>query len=210
MKKGFTLIEMVVVMAVLSLVGLVVLTIFGRTIQGSGKAQIVEIMKQNGSGALDQMDKTIRNAEGVACPGKTATCSLPGAACKNLIIRKEDGVYVRYRFVDPVSSTSNGSIKQDNPGKATLAGSSPPREETDAEFINRACDVSDPLSSSAITLTDTNIESGVSVENATFSRNILAGFSDEVTIQFDLKAGVASAQVNQTPAQNFKTTIKLR
>lgn len=212
MKSGFTLIEMVVVMGVLSVVGLSVLTIFGRTLQGGSKAQTVEIIKQNGLAILDAIDKTARNAEGIVCPSRNDLC-LTNPPCQTLAVRKEDGSYIRYRFATPAPSASpvaNGTIKQDSPSPQLLPSTTPPRNETDPEFAIRICDAAIPMPADAVNLTDTNLITGVSLENGSFTKDRSAGFKDQVTIKFDLKPGVSSAQLNQTQAQTFQTTINLR
>ena len=190
MKRGFTLIELLVVMAILSTVGIVVLTIFSRTLQGGNKSKIIGIIKQNGSSVLEGMDKVIRDAEDVVCPAKNNDCNT--SQCKSLVVRKA-GVYTRYRF-------TSGPIKQDNPAKQGVQGQN--REETDPEFVNRICNSSDSLLPDARVLTDTNPKLGILVENSSFKRDTSAGFTDQVIIKFDLKVG--------TETQTFQTSVQLR
>ena len=46
--KGFTLIEMIVVVAVLIIMGAILSQIFSNTLRGSNKAQVLSSIKQNG------------------------------------------------------------------------------------------------------------------------------------------------------------------
>lgn len=212
--KGFTLVEMLVVIAVLSLFGILILTIFTRTLKGGNKAQIIGTMKQNGQAVLEQMDKTVRNSDNVVCPTPTDTCvtnPLTSPPCITLMMVK-DGIYTRYRFIPPSASPkANGLIQRDNPSKQPIAETNPPREETDTEFVNRVCTVNNQMSDPII-LTDTNLQTGVSVENGSFSRDRSAGFRDQVTIKFDVAPAVEASQAirGQIDAIRFQTTVQLR
>lgn len=193
-RSGFTLVEMLVVIAVLSIFGLLILTIFTRSLRGGNKAQIIGIIKQNGQAVLEQMDKTIRNSDNVVCPSNdTPSTTL-------IVVQK--GVYTRYRF-------TNDWIQLDNPSKTTDIDTG--QEETDTKFKNRVCTVNNQMLQPTI-LTDTNLQTGVSVENGSFIRDKSAGFRDQVTIKFDLKPGVKAPEVirGQIDAVNFQTTVQLR
>ena len=198
-KNGFTLVEMLVVISILSLVGVLILTIFTRTLKGSNKSQIIGVIKQNGQSVLENMDKTVRSADNVVC------VSTPSS--KSLVVVKS-GIYTRYRFI--TSSGVNGLIQQDSPVKQIDPDTQ--KEETDPQFVNRVCADSDPLLSVPVILTDTNPKSGVSLENGLFSRDKSAGFRDTVRIKFDLKPGVSAPSVvaGQIDPVTFQTTIQLR
>ena len=206
--RGFTLVEILVVISLLSVFGILILTIFTRTLKGGNKSQIIGIIKQNGQSVLDSMDKTIRNSDGVVCPVVIPPATIAPSA---QIVVVKNGTFTRFRFIAPVSTTANGLIQQDNPVKTNVAGSNPLREETDAEFRNRVCNISDTMPQAAI-LTDTNLQAGVSVENGQFTRDRAAGFKDQVTIKFDLKPGLGVPQsaAGQIDAVSFQTTIQLR
>lgn len=199
---GFTLIEMLIVISILSVLGVLILTIFTRTLKGNNKSQIIESIKQNGQSVLEIMDKTIRDSD-------NAVCISPDN--KNLVVVK-NGIYARYRFIAPVvSPSSNGFIQQDNPDRINVEGSNPVRKETDSELVSRVCGNSDPMPN-AITLTDTNSQTGVSVENGLFTRDKSAGYKDQVTIKFDLWPGKGAPQsvTGQIDPVSFQTTIQLR
>ena len=203
-KKGFTLVEMLVVISVLSVIGVLILIIFQRTLRGANKSQILSSIKQNGQAVLEMMDKTIRNAENVVCPAIPSGSTL--ASSTGLVIERA-GQYTRYRFVAATTSV-NGQIKQDGPTKQKVGD----RDETDTEFINRICNIADPLSSQALILTDTNLQTGVSLENGSFIRNRQFGFRDVVSIQFDLRPGQGAPQAvaGQIDPVTFQTTVQLR
>lgn len=219
-KNGFTLVEMLVVIAVLSVFGTLILVIFTRTLRGGGKTQIITAIKQNGQSVLEVLDKTIRNADLVACLSPTGST----------LVVEQKGIYTRYRFVPPnntipaigncgsINGSSNGCFIQDNPDtpvKRILNG----REYPDKDFINKVCADNDPMLPEAATLTDTNTQTGVSVDcvasnctlNPFFLRGTAVGYKDQVTIKFDLKPAVdASKVVGQIDPVTFQTTVQLR
>lgn len=204
-KNGLTLIEMLVVIAVLSIVGVLLLTIFTSTLKGSNKSQVISAIKQNGQSVLENMDKTIRNADNVVCT------STPDAL--GLVVLK-NGVYTRYRFIKPTTSpATNGSIQQDSPDKTAvgLVDLTTGKEYTDPAFKNKVCSDLDPMIS-PVTLTDTNTKTGISVESGLFSHNPAAGFRDQVTVSFNLKPGVEAPQsiTGQIDPVTFQTSIQLR
>lgn len=208
-KNAFTLVEMLVVIALLSIFGILILTIFTRSLRGGNKSQIIGIIKQNGQSVLEQMDKTIRNADNVVC------LSNDNPSTTLIVVQK--GIYTRYRFIlpsppPPAVPTVNGLIQQDNPSKQPVAGSNPPREETDSELKNRICAVANQMSQPPTILTDTNPTTGVSVENGSFTPDKSAGFRDQITIKFNLNPGVEAPEVirGQIDAVSFQTTIQLR
>lgn len=193
-ERGFTLAEILVVVAITAIVGTILVLIFTNTLRGSAKAQILSAIKQNGQAVLESMDKTIRNADDVICVSNPP----------NTLVVVKENVYTRYRIVlstDGVStaptsctgSGKNGCIVQDNPP-------SPPQG---------MCDDSMPL---ANILTDSDTKTGVSVVSGSFSSSKLAGYNTAITVEFKLKPGAGAPAVitGQIDPVAFQTTIELR
>ncbi len=228
--SGLTLVELLVVMAVLSITGIFILNIFTSSLRGSNKSQILGVIKQNGQAVLDTMDKTIRNSDNVVCPfflssGDTSSFS-------NTLVTVKDGIYSRFRLIPPTNNpntalgnncgatSGNGCFVQDNPTKITITANVV--EETEPQLVDRICQPGTLMLSSAILLTDTNPQTGISINcigadcnpaaNAVFTRNRSSGFKDQVTIRFIAKPGVSAPQavVGQIDPVTFQTTINLR
>ncbi len=226
--QGFTLIEMLVVISILSVVGVLILNIFTRTLRGGNKTQIIGTIKQNGQSILENMDKTIRSSDNVVCP--TITPPATSSGLDTLVVVK-NGVYTRYRFISPNSTditygdckSVNGCILQDNPTKQNV-DTNPPRQETDPEFITSVCNVGSLMPRTTLSpvtiISDTNPQTGISVDciapdcnaNPIFKRDRSSGYRDQVTIKFDLWPGkeVSSAVAGQIDPVTFQTTIQLR
>lgn len=189
MKNGFTLAEVLVVIAVMAVIGTFLLAIFSSTLRGSNKSQILSSIKQNGQAVLEKIDKEVRRADNIICVSNDGS---------TLVIFKSK-IYTRFRFIPPASS-SNGIIAQDNPVQPT---------DNQELFLNNAC--YDPLINPVV-LTDNNPRSGVSVENGSFIKDKPPGFQDQVTIKFDLEAGVEVPPViaDGVGSVTFQTTVQCR
>lgn len=186
-KKGFSLIEVLVVIAMIALIGIVITELFFRSFLGSNKASIVSNIKQNGQSALEQMDKTIRGAEKVL-----AVCPDPNP---NTILIYKEGIYTRFRFNPPAPSVNpreNGYISSDNLSD---------------------CSALTPIDPAAVNiLTDRNSSKGVSVTDGKFEFTRVPGFKDVVTITFHVGPAVYSGanMLSSIDPVEFKTTIELR
>jgi type II secretory pathway pseudopilin PulG len=182
---GFTIVEILVVISILSIMGIIFVEIFSRSLKGANQAQLLGVIKQNGQSALETMDKNIRLASGVVC----IVSSGAQEGKDTIVVRKEGGTFIRYKF-NPSTPGKNGFISED---------------ETD--------DCYTPLLTSNLRyLTNTDPKNGVSLIFGSFNQNTKAGFSDIITISFTLGPGadIPTTLTNNVEAQNFNTTIQLR
>lgn len=65
---GFTLLEMMVTIAIIALLSVVFSQIFISTLRSNTKTEILKEVKQNGNLALESMTRMIQNATRVTCP----------------------------------------------------------------------------------------------------------------------------------------------
>lgn len=73
MKKGFTLIEIIVVVGILGIVTVMGTNLFFSILRGSTKTKILQLVKQNGDYAITVMGRMIRNARSVSGGGSSIT-----------------------------------------------------------------------------------------------------------------------------------------
>lgn len=202
---GFTLVEILVVIAIFAIVGTILVTVFANTLRGSNKSQILANIKQNGQAVLDTMDRTIREADNIVCVTPSGD---------TLVIVK-DGLYTRFRFIG--STIANGSIQQDTPLQPP-----PPAAESDIYLFKRSLctDDTNPLVNPT-TLTDTNPQTGIAVvyskdsignDLPIFDENPDPGYKNSLIIQFSLKPGIQTSSIitSQIDPVSFETTIGLR
>lgn len=195
---GFTIVEVLVTIAIVAVVGTMLTGIFTFTLRGSGKSQILSNIKQNGQAVLGMMDESVRDADNVVCPLIVPPDET--VSSETLVIEKK-GSYTRFRFILP-SLTTNGVIKSDHPVKGA--------SQTPDQFISAVC-LADDLKTNEKILTDDNPVTGISVENGSFIRSIKEGYKDQITIIFDLKAGVGnSPALTQIDPVTFQTSVQLR
>ncbi|MDQ3098434.1 MAG: type II secretion system GspH family protein [bacterium] len=72
-EQGFTLIEILVVIAIVGVLTGITSDIFIQIVRGSNKANVVTEIKQNGDNVLNQLERTIRNAEEITAMGGSNT-----------------------------------------------------------------------------------------------------------------------------------------
>lgn len=196
--SAFTLVEILVVIAVVSIVGTILAAIFINTLRGGNKSQILALIKQNGQAVLENMDKTIRGADNVVCSSSTG----------NTLVVVKNGCYTRYRFKD-------SQIWQDNPqpdsSTSCITNPPSPTPKDIKTFTNDVCTDSDPMNSPNI-LTDINPQSGVSVSAGLFTRSAQPGLKDSITVTFTLDHGISApaSVAGQIDPVVFTTTIGLR
>jgi len=65
--KGFTLVELLVVVGIMALFSLTLVSVFLATIRGGNKSQLLQSLHQEGDYALKTMSRMIRGAEVVDC-----------------------------------------------------------------------------------------------------------------------------------------------
>lgn len=184
--KAFTIVEILVVLAVISIIGVIITEIFFNTLKGSNKSNLISKIKQNGQTALDTMDKTIRNADNVVCP---VVIDGNMSASSDILVIEKDGKYTRFSLQQPTGKNSYLAI--DNP----------------AAFDNSVCDPS----SVDINITDKN-NIKITKDSSIFTRNKVSGFNDVVSIEFKVSPGIGiseslSSQIDPIP---FVTSIQLR
>ncbi len=74
-QKGFTLIELVLYLALASILLLTVVTFLGVLLQSRVKNQTIAEVEQQGAQIMQLVTQTIRNAEGVNSPGQGASAT---------------------------------------------------------------------------------------------------------------------------------------
>lgn len=181
-RSGFTLVELLIVLALVSILSVVFVEIFFRTLRGGNKAQIVGVLKQNGQVALETMDKIIRNSDKVICPNSNSS--------SDTLVLQKGADYIRFRFVPPTLSptAANGYVAQDNVG-----------------------DCASVLANST-SLTNQNITNGASIISGSFTRNSQLPFKDLITINFDIGPTVTTPKTltDTVDPVKFNTTVELR
>jgi prepilin-type N-terminal cleavage/methylation domain-containing protein len=67
--SGFTLIEVLTVSVIMVIFAMTIVSLFLATVRGGTKAQVIQVIRQNGDSAMKAMTQTIRNSQRVACNG---------------------------------------------------------------------------------------------------------------------------------------------
>lgn len=204
-RKGFTLVELIVVVGIMGILGLIFTNTLIQSLRGQSKVKIINEVKQNGQVILDRLSNDIRQAEDVVCIGTNE--QNPGGKRDTIVIVKQ-GTYSRFRFIPPTTD-ANGLIKRSD---------FTAEEVTNIEADELLCSTSGDIGST-YTLTGTDPVGGVSVNydggNHVFDwGSPLPGYSDVVTVKFRAYQGVKSGGFFESSVDSegvlFATTIQVR
>ena len=201
MNRGFTLVEILVVIGITAIIGTIMVAIFTNTLRGSNKSQILAIIKQNGQAVLENMDKTIRGEDNVVCPTSGSS---------NTLVIIQNGIYTRYRIVLPTDSTGSAPSSCIGTGKnGCIIWENLTLQAT--EVTPQLCNPTNLMSAAQVS-TDTNTQLGVSVSSGSFSVSQPPGYKAAVTVNFELGAavGLPPVSTSQIDPVVFQTTVQLR
>src|SRR3990167_9997632 len=105
LSKGFTLLEFLVVIGLLSITIGSILLFLTSVLKGTNQANITSEVKQNGQVVLDTLESQIRNATDAECR------LVSGSDCFDVKLIRVNADPLRIRCVDPVDRTENGRIE---------------------------------------------------------------------------------------------------
>lgn len=191
MSRGFTLIETVVMIGIIGVLGVILTDTLTQIFRGQNKVITISEIKQHGQTMLDQMAKTVREAEKITCPIAVSDIPVPSDA----IVVAKNKVYTRYKY-QPPTATASGYIFTDNVQNCT-----------------------GPQGAGAVILSNTDPAKGVSIRQADpskqiFTRYFSPGYKDAVTIQFRMGPGEGAAKVAESQVSSsgvlFQTTVQMR
>ena len=196
--RAYTLVELLIAMAIIASVGGIILSIFFLSLRGSIKTDTVTVVRQNGNNAISQMARIIRDArrfDDVSTDGFTwqNNCIQPQA---NPPPPPAQYQYVRVTSSDPGQSTL---ICKFDPGGGlplTIASSSAPLPKPPALTPTRSL----LLDTSVVTLNDCYF----TCYQETAAQNPVIG------IHFDLSSRTTSGFVEGSSSLPFATSVTLR
>lgn len=111
--KGFSLIELIAVMAVFSVIGTIIVTIISTVLRSSKKVELLTNVRQSGDFTLSQMVRSIRYAGELTAP---ATCNPPVTTNSVTITSATDNGITTYSCPVQLGSpiASNGAALTDD------------------------------------------------------------------------------------------------
>src|SRR3989338_6302737 len=123
-ESGFTLLEMVVSLAIVAVVSVVLSQVFIATLRTNTKTEILKDTKQTGEIALETMVRLIQNAKSV-----TTTCDYAGTTSQSIVlINTDDGQTTLACVLDGtttrLASTSAEGVQYLTTPNVTMGGTS--------------------------------------------------------------------------------------
>lgn len=129
-EKGYTLIELVVVAAILGIIGVVSVSLFLSTLSGGGKSSGTNEVRANGDYAITQMERMIRNAVRIngTCTDNMSSISILNADGRTTTFSSLNGrIASNSGYITSQSSQVSGSLDFDcyqptdgSPGLVTI------------------------------------------------------------------------------------------
>lgn len=132
-QRGFTLLEVLISVAVMSVIGTIIAQSFFTTTRSSAKVEILKDTKQSGDFAMSVMERMIRNASDI-----TTSCASTGTTVDSISIRSTDGGVTTFQCalnggVTRIASSSANGIVYLSATNVTLGGTV--CEESSLEFV---------------------------------------------------------------------------
>lgn len=106
LKKGFTLVELIIVAGIMLIIGLVSANLFFSILKGSLKATVIKEVKQNGDYALAILERGIRNAIDIT------PCN-SGMTLPSITVTNSDGTTTEFSFSDTTIASSGANLISD-------------------------------------------------------------------------------------------------
>jgi prepilin-type N-terminal cleavage/methylation domain-containing protein len=238
-EKGFTLIEILVVIAIIGVIAGITSDIFVQVIKASNKANITTEIKQNGDSVLNQIDRLVRNADSVVFFGKRAYGALTFSAlslastqsCTNTIKATRDTTFDICTLIVKNPQPQGGYTRLDlrlekeeecatsalfTTNDKVISGSNTECNGNIQIAIGSDSDLSDlqlgtPSTVTPQLLTNTEKKSGVSVTDLTMEVIPSTGHPTLVRIGYSLAQGIAAtSRIDAQANVDFETTISLR
>lgn len=213
---GFTLLELVVVVAVMAILGVIFTDILIQTLRGENKVKAINRTKQNGQMVLERLTNEIRSAKAVVCVGKLDPLNVSDdtIVLYNYTQDNDGNInkksYRRFVFVkSDIATQRNGSIVSDSFNEGDFDSVNIPPEQICTMPI---------VDQTKVNVTDTDRVTGVSVSfdlvSPVFKRDIKTGYNETVTVRFRASAGVSAGYAYETTVKEggilFVTTVGVR
>ncbi|MDO8658022.1 MAG: type II secretion system protein [Candidatus Levybacteria bacterium] len=184
--NGFTLIELLVVIGIMVFVGGMIGSILFSSLRGTNKTNTITVVRQNGSFAITQMAKMIRNARefnGVSTDGSTFVTD-----CSKIVAPTPSPAYVSITSFDGGTTTFSCCSSTITSSSASLSSVCSPGNYTE--------------------LIDTNV---VKLDSCSFSCTQSGTFDyPNIGINFSLSAQGTNLPPEKSATIPFQTSIILR
>jgi prepilin-type N-terminal cleavage/methylation domain-containing protein len=212
-QKGFTIIEILVVVSIIGIIGYMLGDIVTRSLRGSQKSSVIGTAKQNGQVALDTITQAIRSSDLAVCLDNQIPNPIGVTTGDTIALYSQDGRYVRLSY-----QSGSSTLNEDLPTVNFLINNDPTNIDS---FPNKVCDTTaaPPQAGSQVILTDIDPTNGVLIQKVggatpVFTLTKRPGSKDTVTVQFQIKPRITGGgfenQLSGSGAVQFQETIQLR
>ena len=182
--KGFTLLELLVVVVIFTLISVVVAQVFFTTMRSNNKTEIVREVKQNGDRAMEIITRLVQNAKFIQLPSSCPERPLVGETIDSVSLTNFDG------------------------GQTILACEV---KDGIARIASTSASQTVYLMNTNVTLIDPVDKTNACTNHAlAFTCTSVGDTPSYITIGFSLRQKNSSASVVDTASETFQTTVTLR
>jgi len=187
-KKGFTLVELLVVAVILGLLSVVIAQVFFSTMRTNSKTEIVRDVKENGDRAIDTMTRLIQNAKSIELPSSCPERPLAGSTLDEITLQHFDESITILKCVE---SVVNGV--------------------TVARIASSSASQTVYLTSHNVSVFDQTGNTNACSNNAlAFTCSSVGTVPTYITVHFMLRQANSSASVENISSASFQTVVTVR
>jgi prepilin-type N-terminal cleavage/methylation domain-containing protein len=183
LRSGFTLIELIIVVGILSLMSLVIAQVFFTTMKTNTKTELMKDVKQNGEYAMDGLSRMIQNAAGIE--GTCVDIAETQTPTDEITVIDHFGTSILLKCVD-IGTPSVARI-------ASVSGG-----------------ISEYLTSDSVSLISDSGDLTCTSSPLQFSCTSVGGIPSSVGISFRLRQKNTAQSVEESADSEFRSTVTIR
>ncbi len=126
MKRGFTIIEVLVTIVIVAMLGIVIVQSFITTITTSTKTELIKDVKQSGDYVLEMISRRVRNADTLDCTtaNEIRTVNQDNSQSRFYSILNSGVCRIAEEYTDPVGAVTTNYLSADNLTAGDVSGCS--------------------------------------------------------------------------------------